>query len=356
MTFQSFWDTELARVARATQVEAARVAVVIPCYRASASLGAVVSAIGREVWRIYCVDDASPDRTIEAIAAAATLDPRVRMIRRAENGGVGAAVVDGIRAALADGATIIVKIDSDGQMNPAFIPEFVAAIESGEGDYAKGNRFFSLDRVAKMPPLRLVGNAGLSFLTKLSTGYWDVFDPTNGYIAIHASVARLLPLDRLHGRYFFESDLLFRLATLRARVVELPIETVYRNEVSHLSEMRCLTTFPFLHARNFLKRLFYNYLLRNFSTASLSMIGGLLLLAFGSIFGGLHWLDSLHTGEPATAGTVMLSALPLSLGIQLLLNFISQDVALTPSTAIHPRLGFKRVLATNPDRIGEDQP
>ena len=114
MTFQSFWDTELARVARATQVEAARVAVVIPCYRASASLGAVVSAIGREVWRIYCVDDASPDRTIEAIAAAATLDPRVRMIRRAENGGVGAAVVDGIRAALADGATIIVKIDSDG--------------------------------------------------------------------------------------------------------------------------------------------------------------------------------------------------------------------------------------------------
>lgn len=331
-----------------------RVAVIIPCYRASASIAGVVAAIGHEVWRIYCVDDCSPDRTIEAIEGAAARDPRVCMIRRGANGGVGAAVVDGIRAATADGATIIVKIDSDGQMNPAFIPEFIAAIESGEADYVKGNRFFSLDHVAKMPALRLAGNAGLSFLTKLSTGYWDVFDPTNGYIAIHADVARLLPLDRLHRRYFFESDLLFRLATLRARVVELPIETVYREETSHLSEMRCLTTFPFLHTRNFLKRLFYNYLLRNFSAASLSMIGGLLLLAFGAIFGGLHWLDSLRTGQPATAGTVMLSALPLLIGIQLLLNFLAQDVALTPTTAIHRRLGLKTVLTTNLDRIGKD--
>lgn len=356
MTFQGAWDSELARISHTGFAGRARVAVIIPCYRASESLAPVVSAIGCEVWRIYCVDDASPDRTIDAIEAAAALDPRIRVIRRAENGGVGAAVVDGIRAALADGATIIVKIDSDGQMNPAFIPEFVAPIEAGEADYVKGNRFFSLDRVVKMPPLRLIGNAGLSFLAKLSTGYWDVFDPTNGYIAIHANVARLLPLERLHRRYFFESDLLFRLATLRARVVELPIETVYRDELSHLSEMRCLATFPFLHARNFLKRLFYNYLLRNFSTASLSMIGGIILLAFGSVFGGLHWLDSLRTAQPATAGTVMLSALPLLVGIQLLLSFLSQDVALTPSTAIHRKLGFKRVLATNLDRIEKDHP
>lgn len=352
MTFQESWAAELARVSVA---DPARVAVVIPCYRASASLPAVVSAIGPEVWRIYCVDDASRDLTVEAIEAVAARDPRVHMIRRSENGGVGAAVVDGIRAALADDATIIVKIDSDGQMNPAFIPDFVAPIASGEADYVKGNRFFALERVVKMPPLRMAGNAGLSFLTKLSTGYWDVFDPTNGYIAIHASVARLLPLERLHTRYFFESDLLFRLATLRARVVELPIETVYGSEESHLSEMRCLATFPFLHARNFLKRLFYNYLLRNFSTASLSMIAGLVLLAFGGIFGGLHWLDSLRTGQPATAGTVMLSALPLLVGIQLLLNFLSQDVALTPSTAIHRRLAIKRVLTTHPDRVAREQ-
>ena len=357
MTIQPSWDIEFAQVARAEQAAPARVAVVIPCYRASVSLASVVSAIGSEVWRIYCIDDASPDLTIEAIEAAAERDSRVRLIRRTENGGVGAAVIDGIRAALDDGAQIIVKIDSDGQMNPAFIPQFIAPIASGEGDYVKGNRFFALDRVVKMPPLRLAGNAGLSFLAKLSTGYWDVFDPTNGYVAIHAEVARLLPLERLHRRYFFESDLLFRLSTLRARVVELPLETVYQDEESHLSELRCLATFPLLHGRNFLKRLFYNYVLRNFSTASLSMIGGLLMLAFGMIFGGLHWLDSLRTGEIATAGTVMLSALPLLVGIQLLLNFLSQDVALTPTTAIHRRLGSKRVLTTTiSDLSAKDRP
>jgi dolichol-phosphate mannosyltransferase len=348
VTYQPNWDLEFAALGRAKQ-PAQAVAVVIPCYRASATLANVISRIGQEVWRIYCVDDASPDRTIEAIEAATRMDPRVRLIGRAQNGGVGAAVVDGIKAALADGAQIIVKIDSDGQMNPAFIPQFIAPIASGESDYVKGNRFFELDRVLKMPPLRLVGNAGLSFLTKLSTGYWDVFDPTNGYVAIHAEVARLLPLDRLHQRYFFESDLLFRLSTIRARVVELPLETVYESEESHLSELRCFITFPFLHGRNFLKRLFYNFFLRSFSTASLSIVGGIVLLAFAVIFGGLHWVDSIRTGEPATAGTVMLSALPLLASVQLLLNFLAQDVALTPTAAIHGRLGSKRVLTTFSD-------
>jgi glycosyltransferase involved in cell wall biosynthesis len=355
MTFHGSWEAEFGESVRAARAETTRVAVVVPCYRAATSLASVIAEIGSEVWRIYCVDDASPDATIQAIEAVASLDPRVRLVRRTENGGVGAAVIDGMRAALADGATVIVKIDSDGQMNPAFVPEFVAPIVSGEADYVKGNRFLPLDQVVRRPALRLAGYAGLTFLTKMSTGYWDVFDPTNGYVAIHASVARLLPFDRLHRRYFFESDLLFRLATLRARVVELPIETVYSDEQSHLSELRCLTTFPFLHGRNFLKRLVYNYLLRNFSAASLSLIGGVVLLAFGGIFGGLHWLDSLRTGQPATPGTVMLSALPLLIGIQLLLNFLSHDVALTPSTAIHRRLEFKRVLATNLDSTEKGQ-
>lgn len=328
------------------EVELRRIAVVIPCFRVSRSIAGVVTAIGDEVWRVYCVDDASPDDTIDAIAVAAQNDPRVRIIKRTENGGVGAAVIDGMRAAIADGATVIVKVDGDGQMNPAFIPDFVAPIFNGEADYVKGNRFYSLDGVIRMPTLRLVGNAGLSFFSKLSTGYWDLFDPTNGYIAIHAEVARLLPFDRLHGRYFFESDLLFRLATLRARVIELPIETVYGNEASHLSELRCLLSFPFFHGRNFLKRLFYDYILRNFSAASLSLIAGLITISFGLIYGAAHWLQSLHTGEVATAGTVMLSALPFLVGVQLLLSFLAQDVALTPKTAIHGRLSSKRVLST----------
>ena len=102
--------------------------------------------------------------------------------------------------------------------------EVMRVISEHEADYVKGNRFFSSRTIAAMPALRLFGNAGLSFLTKLSTGYWDLFDPTNGYTAIEAQVARELPVDALHKRYFFESDMLFQLAVLRARVVEGRLE------------------------------------------------------------------------------------------------------------------------------------
>lgn len=202
MTFQSSWDELKSFSLRRTTGEP-RVAAVVPCYRVEASIAKVIGAMGAEVWRIYCVDDASPDGTARAIIEVAKLDERVRLVSRSANGGVGAAVIDGLRAAIADEADIIVKVDGDGQMNPAFIADFIRPIWSGEADYVKGNRFFSLDTVAQMPALRLVGNAGLSFLAKLSSGYWDLFDPTNGYVAIHADVARLLPLDRLHKRYFF---------------------------------------------------------------------------------------------------------------------------------------------------------
>ena len=346
MTREAPWLSDLRAFAPAPVVAQPRIAAVIPCFAVSATIDRVIGAIGSEVWRIYCVDDASPDKTAQAIARLVKRDARVRMIRREKNGGVGTAVVDGILAALDDGAEIIVKIDGDGQMNPAFVPDFIRPILDGEADYVKGNRFFSLETVARMPTLRLLGNAGLPFLAKLSTGYWDLFDPTNGYIAINADVARLLPLRRLHERYFFESDLLFRLATLRARVVELPLETVYSDETSHLSELRCLLTFPVLHARNFAKRIFYNHILRGFGAASLNLIAGMFLTIFGVVFGLLQWIDSLRTDEVASAGTVMLSALPVVVGVQLLLSFLFHDVALTPSEAIHRRLSSKRMLAT----------
>jgi glycosyltransferase involved in cell wall biosynthesis len=330
----------------ATVAPADRIAVIIPCYRVASTIAGVLQAIGPEVWRIYCVDDASPDETLGVLRALAERDPRIKVMRRRRNGGVGAAVMAGFRAATSDGAAILVKIDGDGQMNPAFVGQFAAPILNGEADYVKGNRFFALEPVRHMPVARLIGNAGLSFLSKLSSGYWELFDPTNGYIALHADVAALLPMQRIHPRYFFESDMLFRLSTIGARVVELPIETVYGDEKSNLSELRCLATFPLLHLRNFAKRIFYNYFLRNFSIASLNLVLGMLLLAFGAIYGALSWIESASTGDPATAGTVMLSALPFITGMQLILNFLSYDIAMTPKAAIHPRIGGKRMLVS----------
>ena len=321
------------------------IAVVVPCYRVGGRIAGVLERIGPEVGRIFCVDDASDDDTARAIGDAQQRDPRIRLVRRDTNGGVGAATLDGYRAAIADGARVVVKIDGDGQMAPELAAQFAAPVLRGEADYVKGNRFFSVATVGAMPVTRIIGNAGLSFMTKLSTGYWDLFDPTNGYTAIHAEMAAALPLEQIHPRYFFESDLLFRLGTIRARVVEIPLISHYADEVSHLSELRSLVSFPLLHLRNLIKRIVYNYFLRNFSLASVNLIVGLLLVAFGLIFGTSQWVQAMLTGVPATAGTVMLVALPFLLGVQLLLGFLAHDIAATPRDAVHTSIARVRIAA-----------
>jgi len=308
---------------------AMRVAVVIPAYRVTRHVLQVIEAIGPAVQRIYVVDDACPDRSGDLVERSCT-DERVRVLRHGHNQGVGGAVMTGYRAALEEGFDIFVKVDGDGQMDPALIDRFVAPIEAGVADYAKGNRFFDLEEIRQMPALRLVGNAVLSFMAKLSTGYWDLFDPTNGYTAIHRAAAARLKLEKISRRYFFETDLLFRLNTLRAVVVDVPMDARYGDETSHLRVSRIVGEFAFKHARNTAKRIFYNYYLRDLSLASLQLPIGLTLMIFGAVFGGLRWVESVATGQAATAGTVMLSGLPLLLGLQLLLSFIGHDMAHVP--------------------------
>ncbi len=332
-----------------------RIAVVIPCYHVERFIVDVLQAIGPEVWRVYCVDDASTDETAELVEQVSCCDPRIQLIRRQQNGGVGAAVMDGYRAAIKDGAEVIVKVDGDGQTDPILIPRFCEPILNGTADYVKGNRFFFLEGVRSMPWIRLVGNAGLSFLTKMSTGYWDIFDPTNGYTAIHAEVAAALPLNKIHRRYFFESDLLFRLGVIRARVVDLPLEGVYADEKSNLSVWHCLVTFPGLHLRNYFKRIVYHHFLHNFSIASVNLMVGLLLCSFGLMFGMQHWIESARSGEVASAGTVMTAALPVILGFQLLLSFLSLDASLSPREPLQQRLSRIRLLVPRRRDVKEDQ-
>ncbi|MDA1076648.1 MAG: glycosyltransferase family 2 protein [Proteobacteria bacterium] len=313
------------------------IGVVIPCYRVTAHIMDVLAHIPDVVERIYCIDDGCPEKTGDMIEAQNT-DHRVRVLRHTENQGVGGAVVTGYRHALADGVDIVVKIDGDGQMNPKLLPQFIAPITQGRADYVKGNRFFVLSDLERMPTTRILGNAALSFLSKFSTGYWRVFDPTNGYTAISASVLRLLPLDKLHRRYFFESDMLFRLATLKAVVLDIPQRALYANEQSGISLLRSIPLFAVKHIRNFFARLFYNYFLRDFNLASLEWILGPLLLMFGLIFGIYNWVEARDLGVEASAGTVMLSALPFLAGLQLTLSAIGYDVDSQPRTPLHPNL------------------
>jgi dolichol-phosphate mannosyltransferase len=313
------------------------IAVVIPCYRVTRHIRQVVAAIGAEVDAIYCVDDACPDASGDFIEREVH-DPRIKVLRHAVNLGVGGAVMTGYRRAIADGARVIVKIDGDGQMDPALLPAFVAPILRGDADYTKGNRFWNLRQIGQMPLQRRIGNLGLSFMAKASTGYWNMFDPTNGYTAIHADVAAHLPLESISERYFFETDMLFRLNTLRAVVLDVPMDAKYGDEVSGLKTSRVVGEFAFKHLRNFVKRIFYNYFLRDLPVASIEFLLAIALLGFGVIFGGWHWWLSSHTGQTASVGTVMIPSLALVFGMQLALASLSYDVASVPRQPLHPRL------------------
>jgi glycosyltransferase involved in cell wall biosynthesis len=313
------------------------IAVVIPCYRVKRQILDVLAGIGPECRVIYVVDDGCPEGTGDYVEAECN-DPRVRVLRHETNQGVGAATMTGYEAALMGGAALIVKVDGDGQMDPGWIPRLTSPILEGEADYVKGNRFFELDGLDSMPRIRVLGNSLLSFASKLSSGYWNVFDPTNGFTAIHAAVARRIPFGKLSKRYFFESDLLFRLGILRAVVCEVPMPAVYGNEKSSLSIFRAVFEFSFKHAGNTLKRIFYSYYLRNFNIASIEILVGLAFLAFGIWFGASAWLDGYRANVPATSGTVMVAALPVIVGVQLILAFLSYDLQNVPRDILHRRL------------------
>jgi len=311
-----------------------RVAIVIPCYRVAGQILDVLRRIGPEVAAIYVVDDACPEGSGRLVEQQSS-DPRVRVIRHPENLGVGAATMTGMSAAVADGAEILVKLDGDGQMDPALIGRLVEPIVREQADYAKGNRFYAPEGLKGMPAMRLAGNAMLSFLVKLSSGYWQIVDPTNGFVAIHAGVFAMLPRAKIAQRFFFECDMLFRLNLIRAKVRDVSMPATYADESSNLRIHRVLFPFSFNLVRNFLKRIAYSYFVRDFSIGSLYLLFGMPIFLFGVIIGTFEWITLARQDMFASAGTVMLAALPIIVGFQLLLSFLAYDVSNVPRETLH---------------------
>jgi len=306
-----------------------KIAVVIPCYRVRRHIEGVLAGIGAEVDGIFVVDDCCPEGTGRHVEETVR-DSRVRVIFHAENRGVGGAMITGYLAALEAGAEIVVKLDGDGQMDARLVPHFIAPLRARTADYVKGNRFFHPDYLLRMPKLRVLGNTLLSFANKLISGYWDLMDPANGFTAIHRTALSAVPLDKIDPRYFFESDMLFRLNVARAVVADLPMRAVYADEKSNLRIGRVLLVFPWQYLNRFVKRLCFNYFLRDFNAGTLALLFGLLLVASGTVFGLYHWMAGEFSGTEATAGTVMLAALPVILGFQLLLFFLQFDIMSVP--------------------------
>ena len=306
------------------------VAVVIPAYRVEGEIEKVICSLPMDVQHIIVVDDASPDHTTEIVEQLIKEDPRLVLIRHERNQGVGGAIVSGFRKALDLEAKIVVKIDGDGQMDPIYIPDLIAPLIQEKADYTKGNRFRDFVALRKMPIIRRFGNIALGFLTKAATGYWNIFDPTNGYFAIRSDVLRQLPLERIARRYYFETSMLAELYLIGACIQDVPMPARYGNQSSSLMIHRVLFEFPFRLTGTFLRRMVLKYFLYDFSMGSIFLLSGIPLFLFGFIFGLVKWIKYASMGVPAPTGTVILPMMCVLLGIQFVLSAIQIDLQSIP--------------------------
>jgi glycosyltransferase involved in cell wall biosynthesis len=322
----------LSQIQRGTpsELQQYNIAAVIPCYRVEREIESVLQAVPAYIKHIIVVDDASPDASPDRVTAAAQQDERILLIRHPSNRGVGGALVTGYRKALELGAQIAVKIDGDGQMDMARLPDLLKPLIEGRSDYSKGNRFRDFKSLQMMPLIRRIGNMGLGFLSKAATGYWNMFDPTNGFVAIRSEVLAQLPLEKIDRTYYFETSMLANLYLIGAVVKDVPMPARYQGEISNLSIRRVLFEFPPKLVITFLRRLVLKNFIYDFSMASIYLLTGLPLLLFGLIFGISKWIHYAGLGIPAPTGTVMLPTLSVLLGIQFLLSAIEIDLRSVP--------------------------
>ena len=305
-----------------------RIGVVVPAYRVARHIEDVVRGVPAFVEAIIVVVDASPDDTYERVERLG--DPRVTLLRHERNQGVGAAMRTGFARALELGVEIVVKMDGDDQMDPLEMPRLLAPLIRGEADVAKGNRYEHTAALRSMPLMRVIGNAGLTFLVKLASGYWNLFDPANGYVAIRSDVLRRFDLSRLHRRYFFESGFLIQLGILRAVVRDVAMPARYGDEKSGLSIPRTLFGFPPRLMWGLARRIFWRHFVYDFTALTLYLVLGLPALLWGVVYGSIVWLEVLETGVDATAGQVMLAAMPIILGVQFLTQCLALDIQGVP--------------------------
>lgn len=305
------------------------VVAVIPCYKTFTQAPLVVKESLKYVDKVICVDDFCPNGTCDEIRKKID-DKNLLIIKNKTNLGVGGAVKAGIRSALDIDANIIVKIDSDGQMSPELIPELIKPIYEGKAQITKGNRFRDTNIILKMPKVRFIGNIFLSFLTKLSTGYWELFDPTNGFIAIRGDIIKSINLEKLDNRYFFETDLLFRSSLNDFLVKEIPMEAKYEGENSELKPLVEISNFFFKHLKRFSKRILYQYFLIDFNPGSISLIISILFFILGFFIGGLNYINNFSKGIETPLGIQVLFMLLIIISVQFLMNFLYYDVTQRP--------------------------
>ncbi len=305
-----------------------KTAVIIPSFNVAGQIKDVIFSIPDSIDHIIVVDDKCPE--LSGSIAEKLNRQDVIVIYHDRNQGVGGAVVTGYKKALELGCDIMIKIDGDGQMDPKHINRLIAPLIENKADYTKGNRFWHFEELKSTPIIRLFGNSVLSFLLKITSGYWNIADPTNGYTAIHRNIVEKLDLDKLSKRYFFESDMIIRLNLLNAVIKDIDIPAKYENENSSLSIRKVLVQFPPKLLRSFIKRIFLRYFIYDFNMASVYIMLGGPLFVLSVLFGFIEWFDSIVTGQTKSAGTIMLIALPIIVSFQMLLQAVNIDINSVP--------------------------
>ena len=311
------------------------VAAIVPAFNVARHIAHVIREMPPVVRTIIVVDDCSTDETSALVGRLADLESRVQLIRHERNIGVGGAMITGYRRALECGADIIVKIDGDGQMPMWMIPKLIEPLIDGSADYTKGNRFRDFDALRRMPAIRRFGNVVLSFMAKAATGYWNCFDPTNGFVAIRADVVSQLQLPRVDRSYYFETSMLANLYLLGAVVREVPMAAHYGDEVSSLSIPRIIRQFPRKLLTSLVRRVVLKNFVYDFNLESLHLSLGFPLLTAGILFGAYKWFWYGRHHLAAPTGTVMLAAILVLLGVQLLLSAMNLDLQAVPREPIN---------------------
>ena len=303
-----------------------KIAVVIPSYKVKTHLKDVVLNLPEFVDFIIVIDDKCPQKSYEEVENL----EKIYIVHHKINQGVGGAVVSGYKKAIELNSDIVIKIDGDGQMDSNYILPLITPLLENKADYTKGNRFRDFKALKSMPKVRLFGNSVLSFLIKMASGYWSMMDPTNGFTAITKQTLIDLDLDKLSKRYFFESDMLINLNIENKVIKDISIPAKYGEEESSLDIKKVALKFPPKIIKGLSKRLFLKYFIYNFNMASIYMVLGIPLFVFGVVFGAIEWCNSIQTNIETPTGTIMLSVLPIIIGVEFLLQAINIDIMSEP--------------------------
>ena len=302
------------------------VAVVVPCYKVEEQIEKVVAEIPDYIASIILVNDASPDNTGEILNQLARENSKITVLHHSENQGVGGAMITGFQEAMKQNCEVVIKIDGDGQMDISYFGKMLNAIFEEKYNFAKGNRFFDRKMLRKMPAIRRIGNIGMGFLIKMASGYWNVFDPTNGFFCIHTSLLKRIDFERLSKRFFFESSLLIELYYNGGRIKDISMPAIYAEEKSNLSIWKTFFTFPPKLFKSFLRRVWLRYFIYDFNIGSLYILFGTPLFFFGLIFGMIKWIHYAGLQVASPTGTIMIAVISLVLGFQMILAAIQYDI------------------------------